>query len=56
MAHLGFRLNEDADVLGVVALGYPAWSGGPLSFLDMVCRGEVDGLKATPGASLFYNA
>ncbi len=47
---------EDADVLGVAALGYPAWSGGPLSFLDMVCRGEVDGLEATPGAALFYDA
>lgn len=47
---------EDADVLAVAALGFPAWSGGPLSLLDMIARGEVDGLPAAPGATpaLFY--
>jgi len=48
---------EDVDVLAVTALGFPAWSGGPLSFLDMIARGEVDGLAATPGVTptLFYS-
>ena len=48
---------DDIDVLAVTALGFPAWSGGPLSFLDMIARGEVDGLAPTPGVtpSLFYS-
>ncbi|MGE0486291.1 MAG: enoyl-CoA hydratase/isomerase family protein [Gammaproteobacteria bacterium] len=38
----------DLDVLAVVGLGYPAWSGGPLSFLDGVARGEFTGLTLLP--------
>ncbi len=37
---------EDADVLAVFALGFPAWSGGPLSYLDMLRRGELPGARA----------
>ncbi|MBI5619289.1 MAG: enoyl-CoA hydratase/isomerase family protein [Gammaproteobacteria bacterium] len=33
----------ELDVLAVFALGYPAWTGGPLSWLDMLARGEVPG-------------
>ncbi len=45
---------EDVDVLAVVGLGFPAWSGGPLSYLDMLRRGELPGatipadLRAAP--------
>lgn len=47
---------EDLDVLGVFALGYPAWTGGPLSFLDMVRRGEIAGvaMPADAGDTVFY--
>jgi 3-hydroxyacyl-CoA dehydrogenase/enoyl-CoA hydratase/3-hydroxybutyryl-CoA epimerase len=44
----------EVDVLAVVGLGFPAWSGGPLSYLDMLRRGELAGarppaqLRATP--------
>jgi hypothetical protein len=34
---------EEVDVLAVVGLGFPAWSGGPLSYLDMLRRGELPG-------------
>ena len=37
---------EEVDVLAVVGLGFPAWSGGPLSYLDMLRRGELPGAKA----------
>jgi len=43
-----FASVEDADVLAVVGLGFPAWTGGPLVFADGVARGEIDGLKVLP--------
>lgn len=39
---------EDGDVLAVVGLGFPAWTGGPLSFADGVARGEIDGISSLP--------
>lgn len=39
---------EDADVLAVTALGFPAWTGGPLTFADSVARGEVAGISQLP--------
>ena len=36
---------EEVDVLAVVGLGFPAWSGGPLAYLDMLRRGELRGAK-----------
>ena len=36
---------EEVDVLAVVGLGFPAWSGGPLSYLDMLRRGELPGAR-----------
>lgn len=47
---------EDADVLAVIGLGYPAWSGGPLSLLDMFGRGELasaDGAWDLPTAPFY---
>lgn len=44
----------DLDVLAVFALGYPAWTGGPLSFRDMLGRGEVDGAAAVAAAPAWY--
>ena len=32
---------EDVDVLAVIGLGFPAWTGGPLSLLDMIGHGEL---------------
>ncbi|MBX9609410.1 MAG: hypothetical protein K2Y51_24570, partial [Gammaproteobacteria bacterium] len=40
---------EDADVLAVVGLGFPAWSGGPLRYFDMLGRGELPGAVAPTG-------
>ncbi|MGE0862114.1 MAG: enoyl-CoA hydratase-related protein [Gammaproteobacteria bacterium] len=40
---------EDADVLAVVGLGFPAWSGGPLRYLDMLARGELPGAVVPAG-------
>ncbi len=47
---------QDLDVLAVIGLGYPAWSGGPLSFLDGVRRGEIAGAVLPGGlpAQPFY--
>lgn len=39
------ELIEEVDVLAVVGLGFPAWSGGPLAYLDLLRRGEVPGAK-----------
>lgn len=48
----------DLDVLAVVGLGFPAWTGGPLAFLDGVARGEYAGLALLPGeaATPYYPA
>ncbi|MBK8958979.1 MAG: enoyl-CoA hydratase/isomerase family protein [Proteobacteria bacterium] len=52
-----FACAEDADVLAVFALGFPAWSGGPLSYLDMLRRGELAGAQApaTLRAAPYYS-
>ena len=33
---------EGADLLAIYALNYPKWTGGPLSFLAMLQRKEID--------------
>ncbi len=47
---------QDVDVLAVVGCGFPAWTGGPLSLLDCLARGEIDGAGAPmkPSAAPFY--
>ena len=47
---------QDIDVLAVVGLGFPAWSGGPLTFADAVRRGEFNAEVVLPGVgeALFY--
>ncbi len=47
---------QDLDVLAVTGLGFPAWSGGPLSFADMLRRGEIEGRRtpAALGDTVFY--
>jgi len=45
--------SQDIDVLAVFGAGFPAWSGGPLSFLDLVRRGEIPPL-APPPIRAFY--
>ncbi len=54
MADRAVETAADMDVLGVFALGYPAWTGGPLSFLDMWRRGEIAGNPADPAATVWY--
>jgi hypothetical protein len=48
--------SQDIDVLAVFGAGFPAWSGGPLSFLDMVRRGEFTQFAPPSAAPLraFY--
>lgn len=48
---------EDIDVAAVVGLGFPAWSGGPLTFADAVRRGELTPPPPLPGIgeALFYS-
>lgn len=48
---------EDIDVLAVVGLGYPAWSGGPLSFADAIKRGEIEPRPRVQndGMPIFYS-
>ena len=39
---------ESVDVLAVFAAGFPAWTGGPLSFLDTVARGDIEDSPELP--------
>ena len=32
---------EELDVLAVLGLGWPKWTGGPVAFLAMLQRGEL---------------
>jgi len=46
---------ESMDVLGVFAAGYPAWTGGPLSFLDTLYHGDITIDSGVPiGVTLPY--
>ena len=45
---------ESIDVLAAFAAGFPAWTGGPLAFLDSLSRGEIEDGPKPSSTTLYY--